>query len=87
MIGRADLQRIIGNRGAAVRRWAQPNDLRAQPDQAVIAIAGEMMKAGGDHRADVRQKVLRRNKGSGIRDQKSGIRDQGSEFLFLMPDA
>ena len=52
VIRRADLQRIIGHRRAAVRRRAQPDDLRSQRHRAAVAITGEVMEAGLDHGAD-----------------------------------
>ena len=49
MFGRADLQRIVGHRRAAVRCRAQADDLGTEPDGPAVAITGEVMEAGLDH--------------------------------------
>ena len=42
---RRDLQRVAQDRRAAVRRGPQPDDLRRQRDEPVVAVAGSMVRA------------------------------------------
>src|SRR5262249_8256284 len=43
LLGR-DLERITRNPGTTVRRRAQPDDLRPEPDRPVVAVPGDMME-------------------------------------------
>ena len=61
MTGRLDLQRVIGDFGAAVRRGAQPDDLGPEPDRPAVAVGGEVMQRGLEHGAIKRHALLQCN--------------------------
>ena len=46
MASRLDLERVRDDLGAAVRRRAQPDDLRTQVDQAVVFVVGDVAQGG-----------------------------------------
>ena len=51
--GGRDLERIAGHAGAAMRRRAQPHDLRTKRDIAIIFVMGDVVQGDLDrHGAD-----------------------------------
>ena len=62
VIGRADLERIIGHRGPAMGGGAQPHDLRAEFDGPTIAVASQVMEGCFDHGLEVTLILLQCNR-------------------------
>src|SRR3546814_13274993 len=52
MPGRFDLQRIVGDFRAAMRRGPQPDHLRPQADRPAVAIGCQVVERGLQHESD-----------------------------------
>ena len=61
VVRRFDLQRVIGNLGPTVRRGAQADNLRAEPDRPAVGISGEVVQRGLEHGAIKRHALLQCN--------------------------
>ena len=61
VVRRFDLQRVIGYFGPTVRRGAQADNLRAEPDRAAVGISGEVVQRGLEHGAIKRHALLQCN--------------------------
>ena len=80
MVRRLDLQRIIGDLGATMRRGPQSYHLRTQTDRAAIAIGGQVVQRGLEHDAIRNHALLQCN-------AKLSLRQRFSQFPFASAPA